>query len=148
MTTTSAPVNAFLSPSSSFKYPVTFYSSGQSTAECLRQVKLLTATEEICDKSAVTPGVPTTSKRESSSISGLALSKSDRGYPRNQSAEIKKSYLRRCTWPMPPEAPQTTEYGSVSVQVKLRPRCIPAFIVGNSSSSTSKELYAPSRLPL
>ena len=34
----------------------------------------------MCDKSAVTPGVPTTSKRDSSSIRGLAFSRSDRGW--------------------------------------------------------------------
>lgn len=69
----------------------------------------LTATEEMWDKSAVTPGVPTTSKRESSSIKGLALSNNDRGYATGQcTAESQISICLLLTWPMPPEAPHTT----------------------------------------
>ena len=46
---------------------------------------ILTATDEMWDRSAVTPGVPTTSNRESSSIRGLALSNKDKGCAQCQS---------------------------------------------------------------
>jgi len=44
--------------------------------------QIRTAIEEMCERSAVTPGVLTTSYRASSSTSGQALSRRDNGYLR------------------------------------------------------------------
>ena len=69
-----------------------------------------TAIEDMWERSAVTPGVLTTSYRESSSMSGLAFSKSDRGYSKSVSMCPASTRDVGCffTWPMPPEAPRTT----------------------------------------
>ena len=65
ITTISAPVNAFFSPSLAGRYPVTFWmnkSMDQPHVVIGRLIqKKRTAAVEICDRSAVTPGVLTTS---------------------------------------------------------------------------------------
>lgn len=67
-----------------------------------------TAGEAMCDRSAATPGVLTTSNRDSSSTRGEIFKSNDNGCDRGQQTSRSKSSVCRLTWPMPPAAPRTT----------------------------------------
>jgi hypothetical protein len=118
MMTTSAPVRAAFfassvsccsplkSPFAATK-PLISYNQSAPMSAAILFVFLLTAFDEMWDRSAATPGVFTTSKRARSSMRVEILQRSERGYS-CQLLHCFKCIDDIYTWPMPPDAPRTT----------------------------------------